>query len=173
MDNYDEQAEETVVETEEVETPEVETTEETTEEEEAIDWKARALKAEQTIIKAKAKPQKEAKPEATLDASKVSTRDLIAITKANIDEDDIDEVVEYANYKKISIADALKSSVIKATLAENAELRKSAQAVNVGTTRRASGAISDERLMADAEKGIMPDSEADLGRLATLRLQRR
>ena len=171
MDNYDEQAEETVVETEEEQAPELETTEETTEEEAEIDWKARALKAEQTIIKAKAKPKTETKPELTVNASQLSARDLIALSKANLDDEDIEEVMDYAGYKKLSIADALKSPVIQATIQRNAELKKSAAAVNLGSSKRAGGSVSDERLLADAQKGVYPESPEDIARLAVARFK--
>lgn len=133
---------------------------------------ARLKKAEKEL-----KEKKEAKPEKkapAVQANGLSTADIIALTRANIEDDDIDEVLEYAKFRKISVSEALKSSVMKATLSERAEERKSAQAVYTGGgTRRAGGSISDERLMADAQKGIMPESESDLARLALLRMKNR
>jgi len=82
-------------------------------------------------------------------------------------------VLDYAAYKKLPIHEVLKSSVLKATLTEKAELRKSAQAVNTGSTRRAGNAVSDERIIADARKGIMPESDEDIARLTRLRLQKK
>lgn len=159
---------------EEVELEEVESS---TEEEETVDWKAKALeeearrkKAEETIEKAK----KKSKTAPSVATNGLSTADIIALTRANIEDEDIDEVIDYAKYRKISVSEALKSTVVKATLSEKAEERKSAQAVYTGSgTRRAGGSISDERLMADAQKGIMPDSEADLARLTILRMKNR
>lgn len=104
--------------------------------------------------------------------SNLSTADIIALTRANIEPDDIDEVVSYANFKKISITEALKHPAIKATLEANAEVRKSAQVVSISGGRRAgNGGLSDERLLANAEKGILPDNDADFNRLAELRLK--
>lgn len=166
MDNYDEEVVEETTETPEEETEVVveETTEEPVEE---IDWEARAKKAEAAIIKAKSKPKTET---AKVD-TKLSTFDMLALQKANIEtEEDLDEVMNYAGYKKISVAEALKSNILKATLAEKAEIRTSALAVNTGTGRRASGAVSDSRLMADAQKGIMPESADDIAKLARMRL---
>ena len=135
MFNDDTQEEEVI----EEETEEVEQ-EESEEEEDTTDWKAVALeekarreKAEETIIKAKQKP----KAPAVANASGLSANDLIALTKANLEEVDLEDVLDYANYKKIPVAEALKSSVLKATLAENAEKRKSSTAINNGTGRRA------------------------------------
>lgn len=183
MDNYDEEVAEGTVETpeeettEDVEVEEVEEVEEQEQEEEKkeeeVDWKARALKAEQAIIKAKTKPQKEQHVQTKTD-TKLSTFDMLALQKSNIEtEEDLDEVVRWAGYNQITVAEALKSSIIKATLAEKAEQRKSASAVHTGSSRRATSQVSDERILADAEKGILPESDADLARLTRLRLLRK
>lgn len=166
------QVEETTLETpEEVE---VEAAEEETEEE--VDWKAKAEKAEELANNYKARAEKAEKKAKSVKAeaptSSLSTVDILALSKANIEPEDIDEVLEWANFKKISVVEALNSSVLKATLAEKSEQRKSAQAVNTGATRRGTSSVSDDRLLADAEKGIMPDSEADIARLARLRFKR-
>ena len=106
--------------------------------------------------------------------NKLSTFDMLALQKANIEtEEDLDEVVRWADYNKISVAEALKSKVLKTVLSEKSEERMSAMAVNTGTGRRPNnGQVSDERLLADAERGIMPN-EADIGRLAVLRMKNR
>ena len=171
MDNYDEETVEETTETPEEETTEdvVEVEEEQEEEIEEIDWEARAKKAEAAIIKAKSKPKTEAK--APKIDGKLSTFDLLALQKANIEtEEDLDEVVRWADYNKISVSEALKSNILKATLTEKAEERKSAMAVNTGPGRRSSGTVSDERLMADAKKGIMPDNPDDIAKLARMRI---
>jgi hypothetical protein len=167
---FNDDTEEEVIEEDYTEVEEVQ--EETEEEEDTTDWKAVAAeekakreKAEQTIIKAKQKPKVE-----SVTTNGLSTSDIIALTRANIADEDIEEVLDYAKYRKISVAEALKSSVVKATLSEKSEERKSAQAVHTGGgTRRAGGTISDERLLADASKGIMPDSEEDIARIARLK----
>lgn len=170
MDNYENDDVEETIETPEEEVEEtVEETEETDEEAEEIDWKARAEKAEATIIKAKAKPKTEFK--APKIEGKLSTFDMLALQKANLEtEEDLDEVVRWADYNKISVAEALKSSILKATLSEKAQERTSAMAVNTGTGRRSSGTVSDERLMADAHRNIMPDSVEDIAKLARMRV---
>lgn len=171
MDNY---VEEEVVE-ETTETPDEPTeevvVEEVEAEEEAIDWEARAKKAEAAIIKAKSKPKTEATHKTE---TKLSTFDQLALIKANIEtEDDLDEVVRWADYNKITVAQALQSNILKATLNEKAEQRLSALAVNTGTGRRASGAVSEARLLADAQKGIMPESAEDIAKLARMRISKK
>lgn len=129
---------------------------------------ARIKKLEQELKEAKT-----TKPETTT-ANGLSVAETIALSKANVEPDDIEDIIEYAKFKKISVMDALKSPVMKATLAEKAELRKSAAAVSTGGGRRAgSGAISDERLLADAQKGILPENETDMARLQELRFKGR
>jgi len=175
MDNYENEEEE-VVEVEDIEEAAEDVSEVAAEEpeEEEIDWEARAKKAESLIMesKAKAKTEKKVAPKADF---KLSNFDMLALNKANIEtEEDLDEVTRWADYNKVSVSEALKSNILKTVLAEKAELRNSAAAVNTGASRRANSAgISDDRLYADAQKGILPESSEDIARLARLRMKRR
>jgi len=171
------EVEETVEETvEEVEEVENLSEEDVQQEEEQIDWEARAKKAEAAIMKAKSKPKarKESKEVTKETGSKLSILDQKAIFNADIDtQEDLDEILDYAERKNISVSDALNSTVIKATLAENAEIRKSAQAVNTGTGRRASGTLTDAQLASNAAQGKMPSSDEDIARLARMRFAKK
>lgn len=93
------------------------------------DTKTRAEKAEAELKKVKLPVEKK-----DSDGS-LSTKDFYALNKANVPEEDVDDVLEYAKFKNIPVADALKSSVVKATLAEKAEVRRTAQATNTRSTR--------------------------------------
>lgn len=142
------------------------------EEKEEYSEREKQLYARLKKTEAELKEKKDAKTEKKAPAAQangLSTSDIIALTRANIEDEDIDEVLDYAKYRKISVAEALKSNVVKATLSEKTEERKSAQAVHTTGGRRAGGAVSDERLMSDASKGIMPDSEEDIARIARLK----
>lgn len=132
-------------------------------EELANNYKVRAEKAESKTKKAPAAPV----------ANGLSTADTIALVRANVNDEDIDEILEYARFKKISVSEALKSDVVQATLSTKEEKRKSAQAVYTGTARRASTVKSDDRLLDDARAGKLPESEAEIARLAELRLKNR
>lgn len=125
----------------------------------AKNYKIRAEKAE-----AKAK---ETKPEVSND---LSTTDLYALLKAEVNEDDISDVTEYAKLKKISVTDALKTGVVKAILADKNEQRNVASATNTGTTRRAASTASDETLLQRASKGEMPGTDAEMERLIKARI---
>lgn len=99
----------------------------------------------------------------------ISVIDTIALSKANLEPEDIPEVLEYAKFKGISVSEALKSPIIAATLHEKAEYRKTAAAANTGAARRGSTKLSDSSLLENARNGIMPDSVEDIQRLSLLR----
>lgn len=148
--------------------------------EESIDWKAEALKYKEIANDQRGRAEKLEKKFGKTEVSKVAPKkqsdlsaiDIIAISKANIEAEDVEDVLDYAKFKGISLAEALKSPVVKATLTQKEELRKTAQATSTGTSRRGSASITDSQLMANAEKGIMPESDEDFKRLAALRMKR-
>lgn len=111
-----------------------------------------------------AKPQTD-KVDTSTKSDGLSIKDLLALTENKVSEDDIDEVVEYAKFKKISISEALKSPVVKATLADKAQIRASASAAHTGSAKRGSTRLSEDALLDKARKGDMPESEDDIARL--------
>jgi len=146
------------------------------EEAEEIDWKAKAEKAEevaknQRIRAEKAeKAAKEAKPAET---AALPTADLYALVKAGVPEEDIEEVSDYAAFKKISIAEALKAPTVKTLLAERKEARDVAEATNTSRARRQTTSASPEALLEQASKGQLPDTAEGTMRLAEARMERR
>lgn len=110
------------------------------------------------------KPEPKKKKEAEL-----SFKDTLAIAKADVHEDDLDEVIEFAKFKGMSVADALKSEKLKAMISVNKEHRTSADVANTASARRGSAKISDDVLLDKAAKGEMPDSDADIQRLLKLK----
>lgn len=92
----------------------------------------------------------------------LSPKDTIALIGAKVtDPEDIDEVVEYAQFKKISIADALKSNVIISSLAEKAEKRKTADATSTSASRRGQSKVGDDVLLKNLSKGEIPEKGSD------------
>lgn len=159
------------------ETTSEETVEETVEEvksrlakaeELANNYKRRAEKAEEEAKKTRV-PTKET-PVAHVKGNDMSFRDTVAIVKANVPEEDIDEVLDYAKFKGVSIVDALKSDTIKATLSLRAEQRNTASATHVGSARRGAVKISDEALVSNAEKGNVPESDEEITRLLKIKM---
>ena len=175
-ETLDTQEEEVEEQEEEVEEQEEEVEEQEEDVEDDTDWKAEAEKQKQLAENQKKraeKAEKKSKTPAPSNDSGMSALDIIAISKADVAEEDLDEVLDYAKYKGISIAEALKSNVVKATLTDNAEHRKSAEAVSTGSTRRGSSQVSDERLLENASNGNLPSSDADMNRLAKLKIGRK
>lgn len=109
------------------------------------DTKTRAEKAEAELKKVKPPVEKKA------DDASLSTKDFYALNKANVPEEDVDDVLEYARFKNIPVADALKSSVVKATLAEKAEVRRTAQATNTRSTRSQNMQADGASIIANAK----------------------
>lgn len=99
----------------------------------------------------------------------LSTKDLYALTEAKVPLDDIDEVTRYAKFENISVADALKSNVVKTILKDKAEMRLTAEAANTGPARRSSGKVSSETLLEKASKGEMPESDDQIAQLVRAR----
>jgi hypothetical protein len=133
-------------------------------EELANNYKVRAEKAERkakegSTIVVPPKPQ-----------TGLSQLDTVAIIRNNVHEDDVPTVADYAKLKGISIAEALKTTVIKTVLSENNEKRTSASASNTGSARRGAMKLTDEELIERAERGQMPD---DVEALAKARMAAR
>lgn len=124
-------------------------------------------------IKTETKPKEEGDGKTTSPKDGLSSQDVITIVKNNVPEEDIDEIVEYAKFKKISLSDALKDNVVKTILADNAEKRKVADGANTDGGKRGSGRLSDEALLSNASKGVLPSSAEDMTRLTKLKLRQR
>lgn len=133
-------------------------------EELAHNYKIRAEKAEKL-----AKSKSETKETASPAAGDMSSKDLYALMNAKVAPEDVDEIRDYALLKKIPISEALKSSVVKSILSEKEEQRKVASATNVGSTKRGSGKVSDEVLLSNFTKNILPESDDDIARLVAIR----
>jgi hypothetical protein len=136
----------------------------------AENYKIRAEKAEKASKKGNSEGEKTPKNERN---EEMSSRDIIALTKANIADEDIDVVLDYAKFKKISVVEALKSSVVKATLAENEEHRKTAAATNIGTGRRGIQQKSEGSLLSEFKSGKVPETDDEMERLALARMKAR
>jgi Glu-tRNA(Gln) amidotransferase subunit E-like FAD-binding protein len=137
----------------------------------ASNYRIRAEKAERLAKSLKAETQekvlKSDAPAPT--AGELSTKDLYALMENKVAQDDIDEVREYAQLKKISIAEALKTSLVKTLLSEKAEQRKTSEASNTGGSKRGSGKLSDDAFIAKIDKGDLPESDEDMQRYYKIR----
>jgi len=105
--------------------------------------------------------------------SELSTMDAMLIMKSNVDIQDVDAVTKFAKMEGMTIVEALKNDELKAILAVRNEKRNVAEASHSGTSRRSSPKVSDDSLLANASKGILPDSDEDFRRLQELRSKRK
>ena len=119
--------------------------------------------------KAEGKVKTEVAPQQTVNQGDISQKDLYAMSQANVSIEDFDEVVEYAKFKNLSVIDALKSTALKAILSEKTEQRNTARATSTGSSKRASYKASDEALLENFKKGVVPESDEDIARLVKLR----
>lgn len=134
-------------------------------EELANNYKIRAEKAEKLAKSVKTSEAPKPSPK----AGELSTKDIYALMEAKVPEMDIEKVQEIATLKGISVSEAIKLPLTKQILSDENEQRIIAAASNVGSSKRGSGRIPDDVLLANAEKGNIPDNDADLERLIRAR----
>ena len=132
------------------------------------DLKAKAAKADELEQKNKqlferAKKAEAAKGSSDAPADALSTKDVLYLAKADVHEDDVNEVLDWAKFKKISVSEAHKQ--LTATLQVKAEQRKSAETANVANVRRSSTKATPEILLQNAQAGKLPDNDDDIARL--------
>ena len=137
-------------------------------EELANNQKIRAEKAEALAKQLKIKPEE--KPE-TPKTPELNLKDIRALQ--DVHDDDVDEVVEYAKFKGVSIAEAKKNPVIQAHLRTKEEERKTAAATNTGGGKKGSSQVTGADLIEKASAGQFPESDEDIRKLAEARLEQK
>lgn len=86
----------------------------------------------------------------------LSQTDMYVLTSNAVHPDDVPEVQKAAKILGKSIAETLLDPTFAPVLASRVEKRKSANAVNTETKRPGAGGVSDQQLLDDAAKGIIP-----------------
>lgn len=99
----------------------------------------------------------------------LTAEDVYTLIQANVPKEDISEVQEYAALKKISISEALNAPIVKTILADKAEARKVAEGTNTGAAKRGNGKPSNDTLIQNASKGVLPETDEEIARLNNLR----
>lgn len=129
----------------------------------ADNYKKRAEKAE--------KEAKASKPKAP-SQDDLSSRDVLYLAKADIHEDDLQEVLDTAKQKGITMSDAHK--YLKPILDVRQQERTTALATQTGRGMRGANKTSGEDLLRKAERtGEVPTDDAGLRALAEARLARK
>lgn len=119
----------------------------------AENYRIRAEKAEKKL---KETPVPKEAPKEKQEKKGLSDEDLIYIARTDIHDEDLPEVREYAEWKGVSIREAhLK---MKPILDERAEERRTAEATNTKSPRGTSK-VSGEKILADAQRGKLPDAD--------------
>lgn len=132
-------------------------------EEIANNQKIRAEKAE-SKAKFEVKPQSNASQ-----SSEISQEDVYSMLEAKVPREDIETVKKFAKLEGISIPEALSSSTLKTILNDKAEERNTARATSTGNSKRISHKASDDSLLENFKKGVVPESDEDIARLVKLR----
>ena len=92
----------------------------------------------------------------------ITKTELYSLVKANVPDEDVNEVTLYARGHDITVTDALKTDEVKALLKTRGEKRKSAELASTGSFRRSSSKVSDAELLEKVEKGgMVPEEEID------------
>jgi hypothetical protein len=134
----------------------------------------RAKKLEEEVKKLKASGSSQEKEQVkALEQSNndLPTSDLLYLAKSDINEEDIDEVRDWAKFKGVSIKEAHEQ--LKPTLLVKEEQRRTAQATQTRGGARGSSKITGEDLLSKAEKtGEIPTDDAGMKKLAEARLNR-
>jgi hypothetical protein len=156
------------------ETPEAEMTAE-----QLAELKAKAAKAEELEEKNKKLFERAKKAEAvakqvpSTGEDTLSTRDLLALTRAGISDEDMDEAIDFAKYKKLSVAEALKHPTLKAILDEKASERKTAVVTQTSGRRGGPAKVSGDEILSKAERtGEVPDTDEAMAELFKARRAR-
>lgn len=100
----------------------------------------------------------------------ITRTELYSLVKANVPEEDTNEVVIYAKSHGLSVTEALKTPQLKAILKVNQEYRNTAEAANTGSSRRGVSKVPDDVLEASVSQGKLPQSEEDLKRLVKIHI---
>lgn len=133
--------------------------------------KARLAKAEELAENYKKRAEKAERNKPKVETKGLADKDVIFLAKADIHQDDVDEVVSYAQKMGVSVAEAHK--FYTPILKERAEFRQTAAATQ---TRggRGSKPTTGEDLLSKAEKtGEIPNTDEGMAALVQARMARR
>jgi len=133
-------------------------------EKEKADLEAKNKQLYARLKKGTPKEEPVAQPQST-----ISEKDIFALIKADVSEEDIDEVKRYASYRGISISEAVKDKTLKSILSERQEERTSANAANTRSARGTSK-VTGESLLEKARQGDVPDKDEDIDKIVAARM---
>ena len=98
-------------------------------------------------------------PKETKVSEDVTRTELYSLVKANVPDEDVNEVVIYAKSHNLSVTEALKTPEVKAILKVKEDYRKTSEAANTRSSRYGTNKVSDEQILADASEGKLASPE--------------
>lgn len=109
----------------------------------------------ETLKKQKEHWRKKAKEagETKKDTAELSTKDAMILMRADVHEEDIDEVVNFARYRNISISDVLKDTTMQTILANRKEERATEAAINIKGGKPTGAKKTDSQVIEELRKG--------------------
>lgn len=104
----------------------------------------------------------------------LTPNDTLTLFNANVGHpEDVQVVQDYAQLKKITIAEALTIPFVKSQIKEQQEHRRTADASNTGATRRSNAPVAGDKLLERASKtGEIPEDDADVQKMADERMEK-
>ncbi len=93
----------------------------------------------------------------------MSLKDIRALQ--DVADEDVDEVLDFAKYKGISVAEAKASPVMQTLLRTRGEERATANASSTGNSKKGSKRNSGSELLNNFKEGKVPESDADIAKL--------
>ena len=121
-------------------------------------------------VKPNAAPKDDDDPASKTTNRTLSDTDILYLGKTDIHSDDLQEVLEYAKNNKVSVKQA--HEYLKPILDVRIEQRRTAETTNTGGSPHGTGRVSDETLLSNASKGILPESDEDMRRLSFLQIKK-
>lgn len=128
----------------------------------AKNQRIRAEKAEAELKKLK-KPEPAKEEKETPKNDGMSLKDIRALQ--DVADEDVDEVLDFAKYKGISVAEAKASPVVQTLLKTRTEERATANASSTGNSKKGSKRNSGTELLKNFKQGKAPESDADIAKL--------
>ena len=101
----------------------------------------------------------------------LSNTDILYLAKADIHEDDLQDVLDWSKFKKISVKEA--HNALKETLKVREEQRRTTAATQTGRGSRSQTNNTGETFLKKADAGELPESEQEIQNLAEARIHAR
>lgn len=109
------------------------------------------------VVKKSATPAAVKPAEVKSDQLMPGLKDLIALQRAQVHEDDMERVTKFAKDEGLTIAEALKNEELGAILKLRTEQRKTTEVTNTSSSRRTLTKQTDEDILNNARGGLYPE----------------